>query len=96
MSDENFNFYLDLGSSKIRAVAFNKFNKDEKFIVEKGNILSLKKDKLNFFETEKIIEDIIYELEKKTKVYANNISLMLDTPDTLFVSLSISKKMMEN
>ena len=44
MSDENFNFYLDLGSSKIRAVAFNKFNKDEKFIVEKGNILSLKKD----------------------------------------------------
>ena len=92
MSDENFNFYLDLGSSKIRAVAFNKFNKDEKFIVEKGNILSLKKDKLNFFETDKIIEDIIYELEKKTKVYANNISLMLDTPDTLFVSLSISKK----
>ena len=35
MSESNFDFYVDLGSSKIRAVAFNKFNKNEKVIVEK-------------------------------------------------------------
>ena len=92
MNDKNFDFYIDLGSSKIRAVAFNKFDKNEKVIVEKNNILLLKKTKLNFFETEKAIEDIIYELEKKTKVYMNNINLMLDTSDTLLISLSISKK----
>ena len=92
MNDKNFDFYIDLGSSKIRAVAFNKFDKNEKVIVEKNNILLLKKSKLNFFKTEKAIEEIIYELEKKTKVFMNNISLMLDTSDTLLISFSISKK----
>ena len=92
MNDKDFSFYLDLGSSKIRAAAFNNFNKDEKIIVEKKNILSLKKDQLNFFETKKVIKDVIYELEKKTKVYMNNISLMLDTSDSLSISLSVSKK----
>jgi cell division protein FtsA len=92
MNDKNFDFYIDLGSSRIRAAAFNKFNKDEKIIIEKNNVSLLKKKKLNFFETEKIIEEITYELEKKTKVYMNNVSLMLDTPDTLLVSLSLSKK----
>ena len=65
MSDKNFDFYIDLGSSKIRAVAFNKLNKEKKIIVEKNNILLLKKSQLNFFESEKIIEEIIHELEKK-------------------------------
>ena len=92
MSDKNFDFYIDLGSSKIRAVAFNKFDKEEKVIIEKNNILLLKKNKLNFFESTEVIEEIIYEIEKKTKVYMNNISLMLDTSDTLSISLSISKK----
>ena len=92
MNDKNFEFYIDLGLSKIRAVAFNKSDKNEKIVVDKNNILLLKKTKFNFFETEKAIEDIIYELEKKTKVYMNNISLMLDTSDTLLISLSISKK----
>ena len=92
MNDKKFDFYIDLGSSKIRAAAFNKFDKNEKIIVEKNNILSLKKKQLNFFETEKVIEDIVYELEKKTKIYMNKISLMLDTSDSLSISLSISKK----
>ena len=60
--------------------------------MKKKNILSLKKDQLNFFETKKVIKDVIYELEKKTKVYMNNISLMLDTSDSLSISLSVSKK----
>ena len=92
MSESNFDFYVDLGSSKIRAVAFNKFNKNEKVIVEKNNILLLKKNKLNFLDTGKAIEDITHQLEKKTKVYMNNISLMLDTSDALFIGLSVSKK----
>ena len=92
MNDKNFDFFIDLGSSKIRIVAFNKFNKDEKIIVEKNNILLLKKEQLNLFETEKVIKEIIYELEKKTKVYMNNISVMLDTSDALCISLSLSKK----
>ena len=92
MNDKNFDFFIDLGSSKIRAVAFNKSNKDEKIIVEKNNILILKKNQLNFFKTEKVIEEIVYELEKKTKVYMNNISLMLDTSDALCIGLSLSKK----
>ena len=92
MSESNFDFYVDLGSSKIRAVAFNKFNKNEKAIVEKNNILLLKKNKLNFLDTGKAIEDITHQLEKKTKVYMNNISLMLDTSDALSIGLSVSKK----
>ena len=90
MSDKSFDFYIDLGSSKIRAVAFNKEDRDEKIIIEKKNTVLLKKKHLNFLETEKVIENIIHELEKKTSVYMNNISLMLDTSDSLLISLSIS------
>ena len=89
MSDKSFDFYIDLGSSKIRAVAFNKEDRDEKIIIEKKNTVLLKKKHLNFLETEKVIENIIHELEKKTSVYMNNISLMLDTSDSLLISLSI-------
>ena len=43
MNDKNFDFYIDLGSSRIRAAAFNKFNKDEKIIIEKNNVSLIKK-----------------------------------------------------
>ena len=91
MTDKKFNVYLDLGSSKIRVVAFNQNNQEETITIEKECISSLKKNELNLLETEKKIEEVIFELEKKTGVYLKNINLLLDTQQTLRISLSISK-----
>ncbi len=38
MTEKNFNIFFDLGSSKIRAAAFNKHNKDQNFSIEKNCI----------------------------------------------------------
>ena len=67
MTDKKFNVYLDLGSSKIRVVAFNQNNQEETITIEKECISSLKKNELNLLETEKKIEEVIFELEKKNR-----------------------------
>ena len=92
MSKKNYDIYFDLGSSKIRAVAFNQNQKEDKIFLEKNNICSLKAKKLDFIDTDKNIENIIHQLEKKTTLYMNSINLMVDTSDALSVSLSLSKR----
>ena len=89
---KNFDIFFDLGSSNIRACAFNKNNKDNQVFVEKNCISLFKAGQIDLTETEKEIEGIIFELEKKTGEYLESINLMLDTPDSVSINLSLSKK----
>ena len=91
MTDKKFDVYLDLGSSKIRIAAFDKLNQEEIINIEKNCISSLKRNELNLSNTENKIDEIIFDLEKNTGVYLRNINLLLDTQQTLRVSLSVSK-----
>ena len=92
MTEKNFNIFFDLGSSKIRAAAFNKHNKDQNFSIEKNSISSFKSGQINLLEAEKNIENIILELEKKTEEYIDNVFVMLDAQEGLSINLSLSKK----
>ena len=92
MSEKNFDIYFDLGSSKIRVSAFNQNNKGQSILIEKNCISDLKSNQINLTEADKIIEEIISELEKKTGEYLDNINIMLDAPETVSINLSLSKK----
>jgi len=86
MNNKNFQTFFDCGFSKVRASTFNKNNKDEtfyadsKFFTDRSN-LELK------------IQKIITFLEKNSNEYINNISLMLDSPKTLSIGISLFKKL---
>ena len=86
MSNKNFEIYFDCGSSKIRAGAFNKENKNDSFHYE-SKFFS---DHTNI-ETE--IQKIISYLEKDTNEYLNDVNLMIDDQKMLSIGVSISKKL---
>ena len=92
MSEKNYDIYLDLGSSKIRVTAFDKQEKNQIFFLEKNCLTCLKLNQLNLLETDHIIEETVFEIEKKTGEYLSNINLMLDTSDAFSIILSVSKK----
>ena len=85
MTDKNFHTFIDFGNCTIRAISFNK--ETEK--VE--NQLELK-TKNNPADDDELIEDLIFNLEKKNQEYLDEISLMIDNPNILLISLSILKK----
>ena len=84
MNNKNFEIYLDYGSSKIRCVAVNKNNLENKFFYESNYFYH----NLNI-ETE--IEKIISNIEKNTNEYLESINLTIDSPKMKSISLSLSK-----
>jgi len=92
MIKKNFDIYLDIGSSKIRAAGFEKNDNNQIFFLENNCLTSLKINQLDLSITDKILEKTIHQIEKKTGEYLNNINLMLDSPDVLSISLSVLKK----
>jgi len=85
MGNKNLNTFIDFGKNAIRASSFNK--ETEK--VENQLTLTIKN---NLSNEEKLIEDLIFNLEKKNGEYLDEISLMVDNSDILLISLSIYKK----
>jgi|TARA_B100001142_G_C14311221_1_gene646693 cell division protein FtsA len=92
MNKKNFDIYIDLGASKVRAAVFEKNENNQIFFLEKNCLTFLKIDQVDLSATDKVLEKTILEIEKKTGEYVNNINLMLDSPDALSISLSVSKK----
>ena len=91
MTEKNFDIYIEFGSSKIIASAFNK--KDKKnFSISKKCSSYLRSGKINLNNSKTILEKLIFEIEKKIQEYLNNINLMIDSPEALSVNLSLSKK----
>ena len=89
MGDKNFHTFIDFGKNAIRASSFNK--ETEK--VENQLTLTIKNNQSNNLSNEeKLIEDLIFNLEKKNGEYLDEISLMVDNSDILLISLLIYKK----
>ena len=89
MSDKNFQTFIDFGKTAIRACSFNK--ETEK--VENHLVLTIKENQSkDLLREEELVEDLIFNLEKKNGKYLDEISLMVDSSKILFISLSIYKK----
>ena len=86
MNNKNFEVFIDCGSSKMRAGAFDKNNSKNNFYHE-GNF---------FFDNSNItieIEKIISSIEKDTSEYLNEVNLMIDSSEMLSINISIAKKL---
>ena len=89
MANKNFHTFIDFGKSAIRASSFNKETKK----VENQLELKIKNNQSNNLSREEdLVEDLIFNLEKKNGEYLDEISLMIDNPNILLISLSIFKK----
>ena len=88
MSSSNYQIYFDFGFSKLRAGAFNKINLNETFHTES-------KFFFDHIEIDKETQKIITFLEKKTDEYIKDINLMIDSPKTKSIGISISKRINE-
>ena len=89
MGDKNFHTFIDFGKNEIRACSFNK--ETEK--IENQFVLTIKNNQSNDLSSqEEIIENLIFNLEKKNGEYLEEISLMVDDSNILLISLTIFKK----
>ena len=89
MTDKNFHTFIDLGKAAIRGSSFNKETKK----VENHIELKIENDQLNNLSNEEeLIENLIFNLEKKNGEYLEEISLMVDDSNILLISLTIFKK----
>ena len=89
MTNENFQTFIDLGKTAIRGSSFNKETKK----VENHIELKIQNDLINnFYNEEKLIEDLIFNLEKKNGEYLNEIFLMVDNSNILSTSITILKR----
>ena len=91
MSKKNFDIYLDLCSTKLSIAAFEKFGGHSPFFKEYNCVTNLNKDQLNFENADKTIEKNIFEIEKKTDEFLNDIYLMVETPESISINLSLIK-----
>ena len=91
MSKKNFNIYVDLSPTKLSIAAFEKFDGNSIFFKEYNCVTNLNKDQLNFENTEKTIEKNIFEIEKATGEFLNDIYLMVETPESISINLSLIK-----
>ena len=89
MGDKDFHTFIDFGKNEIKACSFNK--ETEK--IENQFVLKIKSNQSkDLLGEEELVEDLIFNLEKKNGEYLDEISLMVDSPDILFISLLIYKK----
>ncbi len=89
---KNYNIFFDLGSTTIRAAAFGKNLNDHQVSFEKNCNLSLKKKNLNIDNLNDNLEFLILDLEKKINEYIENANILIDSVDSLNLTVSISKK----
>ena len=92
MKDNKFDIYLYISSIKLSVAIFEKSDPIKSIFFKEFNCkTNLYKEKLNFYEIEKIIEKNIFEIEKFTEDFLNDIYLIIDTPESLKIGLSLSK-----
>ena len=92
MSDKNFNIFFELNYSKINTAAFNQLNgKLEYYNEESYKNYLFNNDELNFYELKEILEKNIWKMEKSLKFLIKDIYLIIETPQTISIQLSVMK-----
>ena len=91
MSKKNFDIYVNLSSKKLSIAAFKKLDGHSAFFKEYHCVSNLNKDQLNFENARKTIDKNIFEIEKETGEYLNDIYLLVETPESISIGLSLIK-----
>ena len=92
MSEKKFDIYLEFNYSKINLAAFNKISDKLEYYKEQTYESYFNNYKeLNFEKLEKILEESIIEIEKSTKEFVRDIYLIIETPQSKSLKLSVTK-----
>ena len=92
MSKKNFDIYLEFNYSKLNLAAFNKLNSQLEYYKEQSYKSYIDDDKeLNFDELQKLVEINIIEMEKSIDEFVKDIYLVIETPQTTSIQLSVIK-----
>ena len=92
MSKKNFDIYLEFNYSKLNLAAFNKLNNQLEYYKEQSYKSYINSDQeLNFDELQKLIEKNIIEMEKSIDEFVKDIYLIIETPQTMSIQLSVIK-----
>ncbi len=91
MSEKDFNIYLNISSEKLSIAAFEEFNSKSFFFKEYTCQTSFKNNNFDFKNLKKTFEKNIFEVEKLTGSFLNDIFLMLETENIISINLSLSQ-----
>ena len=92
MSKKKFDIYLEFNYSKLNLAAFNKLNNQLEYYKEQSYKSYINSDQeLNFDELQKLVEINIIEMEKSIDEFVKNIYLIIETPQTMSIQLSVIK-----
>ena len=92
MNKKSFDIYLEFNYSKLNLAAFNKLNNQLEYYKEQSYKSYINSDQeLNFDELQKLIEKNIIEMEKSIDEFVKDIYLIIETPQTMSIQLSVIK-----
>ena len=92
MNDKNFDIYLEFQYSKLNLAAFDKisnkleYNKEQLYKSYPNN-----NEEINFNELKKLVEENIHKIEKSINEFVKDIYLIIETPETMTIKISVSK-----
>ena len=92
MIKNNFDIFFYLTSQKLTVSVFKKLSKESIFFESQDCLTILNEDEYNFFNTEKYIQQNIFNIEKSTGEFVNDIYLIVDTDDSKIIEVSFMKK----
>ena len=92
MNKKSFDIYLEFNYSKLNLAAFNKLNSQIEYYKEQSYKPYINSDQeLNFTELQKLVEKNIIEMEKSIDEFVKDIYLIIETPQTMSIQLSVIK-----
>ena len=92
MNEKKFDIYLEFNYSKINLAAFNKISDKLEYYKEQTYESYFNNYKeLNFEKLEKLLEKSILEIEKSTREFVRDIYLIIETPQSKSLKVSVTK-----
>ena len=90
--DKNiYNVFVNLDSTKISVATFIDSQNKSIYFKEYKCEIDFNDNEFNYKDTKKTIEELIFETEKITSSFLNDIYLMIDLPEIKKISLSLMK-----
>ncbi len=93
MSERNFKTIIDFGSSKVRLANFNINSPKKTFIDERSHRGNLNLKNFNIDEANNLLGELIKVSEKKIENHIKEVVVILDTQDTNFINMTITKNL---
>ena len=91
MSKKNFHIYLEFNYTELNIAAFNKINNKLEYSNQKLYKSYFNNNELNFDILQNFVEENIHEVEKAIGEFVKDIYLMIETPQSTSINLSVLK-----